>query len=138
MRAPTTIVVVTLCALGGSARAQPPLDTGMILDSVARQAVRLGRDQGPTLWPGFRPDTIPALFVLPGKGSFLFNWRGELPPQYAAVPGLPGAAWQESGALGAASTASELAGRNVAQVVVRSEEHTSELQSPCNLVCRLL
>src|SRR5688500_19076013 len=24
------------------------------------------------------------------------------------------------------------------QAVVRSEEHTSELQSPCNLVCRLL
>src|SRR5256885_12678799 len=24
------------------------------------------------------------------------------------------------------------------QVVERSEEHTSELQSPCNLVCRLL
>src|SRR5256885_9636090 len=23
-------------------------------------------------------------------------------------------------------------------VVIRSEEHTSELQSPCNLVCRLL
>src|SRR5256885_10191121 len=23
-------------------------------------------------------------------------------------------------------------------IVVRSEEHTSELQSPCNLVCRLL
>src|SRR2546426_7684142 len=25
-----------------------------------------------------------------------------------------------------------------AEVAVRSEEHTSELQSPCNLVCRLL
>src|SRR5256885_11602673 len=25
-----------------------------------------------------------------------------------------------------------------AQLVIRSEEHTSELQSPCNLVCRLL
>src|SRR3989454_7364520 len=24
------------------------------------------------------------------------------------------------------------------EVVLRSEEHTSELQSPCNLVCRLL
>src|SRR2546426_4729257 len=24
------------------------------------------------------------------------------------------------------------------RIVVRSEEHTSELQSPCNLVCRLL
>src|SRR5256885_10948714 len=27
---------------------------------------------------------------------------------------------------------------NVKTVLVRSEEHTSELQSPCNLVCRLL
>src|SRR5256885_12003908 len=26
----------------------------------------------------------------------------------------------------------------VAQLATRSEEHTSELQSPCNLVCRLL
>src|SRR5256885_13192281 len=28
--------------------------------------------------------------------------------------------------------------RLVASLSVRSEEHTSELQSPCNLVCRLL
>src|SRR2546426_7997323 len=28
--------------------------------------------------------------------------------------------------------------RRYPQVVERSEEHTSELQSPCNLVCRLL
>src|SRR5256885_11992609 len=28
--------------------------------------------------------------------------------------------------------------RQALVVVVRSEEHTSELQSPCNLVCRLL
>src|SRR5256885_10282139 len=27
---------------------------------------------------------------------------------------------------------------HVARQVARSEEHTSELQSPCNLVCRLL
>src|SRR5256885_5444032 len=26
----------------------------------------------------------------------------------------------------------------VAEIALRSEEHTSELQSPCNLVCRLL
>src|SRR3989454_9336634 len=30
------------------------------------------------------------------------------------------------------------AGRTAAAGVPRSEEHTSELQSPCNLVCRLL
>src|SRR2546426_2488492 len=29
-------------------------------------------------------------------------------------------------------------GGDVAAIRVRSEEHTSELQSPCNLVCRLL
>src|SRR5256885_8598194 len=29
-------------------------------------------------------------------------------------------------------------GADVSTVRVRSEEHTSELQSPCNLVCRLL
>src|SRR5205807_3482297 len=27
---------------------------------------------------------------------------------------------------------------NLVQQLIRSEEHTSELQSPCNLVCRLL
>src|SRR2546426_8476482 len=32
----------------------------------------------------------------------------------------------------------ELRLRQVAHVAHRSEEHTSELQSPCNLVCRLL
>src|SRR5205807_10001604 len=30
------------------------------------------------------------------------------------------------------------AGRHLAASAHRSEEHTSELQSPCNLVCRLL
>src|SRR3989454_8316468 len=30
------------------------------------------------------------------------------------------------------------AARSIASVSARSEEHTSELQSPCNLVCRLL
>src|SRR5256885_11058998 len=31
-----------------------------------------------------------------------------------------------------------LAGSTVSVILLRSEEHTSELQSPCNLVCRLL
>src|SRR5256885_8172962 len=31
-----------------------------------------------------------------------------------------------------------LKSEGVAKLVIRSEEHTSELQSPCNLVCRLL
>src|SRR5256885_14907912 len=35
-------------------------------------------------------------------------------------------------------TATELRSSPSRRIVRRSEEHTSELQSPCNLVCRLL
>src|SRR5256885_10792346 len=35
-------------------------------------------------------------------------------------------------------TDKHLIAREVHQAVERSEEHTSELQSPCNIVCRLL
>src|SRR5256885_12555459 len=31
-----------------------------------------------------------------------------------------------------------LVGKLSSSIITRSEEHTSELQSPCNLVCRLL
>src|SRR5256885_3474050 len=49
----------------------------------------------------------------------------------AAHRSFPGA----RGPLGGARGRSRCARRRLAQ---RSEEHTSELQSPCNLVCRLL
>src|SRR5256885_11924332 len=44
----------------------------------------------------------------------------------------------DSQMLQGAATAKSLRVRNGRQTVMRSEEHTSELQSPCNLVCRLL
>src|SRR5256885_13331782 len=40
--------------------------------------------------------------------------------------------------LGAASLAAQQTTGKIEGSVTRSEEHTSELQSPCNLVCRLL
>src|SRR2546426_7717253 len=45
-------------------------------------------------------------------------------------------ALQLTDAIVAAKTAAERAGDRAFRA--RSEEHTSELQSPCNLVCRLL
>src|SRR5205807_5331575 len=39
---------------------------------------------------------------------------------------------------GASSLDAPAHGRKTPQLAARSEEHTSELQSPCNLVCRLL
>src|SRR5256885_9919098 len=63
----------------------------------------------------------------------------------AAGPAAP-AAGRGARALGgevatraaARATAAAAGGRVEHVVVPRSEEHTSELQSPCNLVCRLL
>src|SRR5256885_12607519 len=42
------------------------------------------------------------------------------------------------GAVAAATVSRPSVGLAQQQKPVRSEEHTSELQSPCNLVCRLL
>src|SRR2546426_2486636 len=47
-------------------------------------------------------------------------------------------AWSHTTSLGAATGAPGLIFAEDQDVAPRSEEHTSELQSPCNLVCRLL
>lgn len=87
---------------------------------------RIGRQMKDSIWPGFRPDTIPVLYVIRGKGTLLLGWRGELPAGFVpAVSDLrepPGAAgWQPVTDRGAASTGTSLAGRPTAQVVVDSQ-----------------
>src|SRR3954469_23103720 len=116
----TTIVVLPflqLLLVPPAASAQVPLDTARQLAAVAREATRIGTAEGETIWPRFRPQAIPLSFVLPSRGDLLVGWTGALPSGYTAVPELPGAAWRDQRALGAASTATALAGRRVAQVV---------------------
>jgi hypothetical protein len=71
-----------------------------------------------SIWPGFRPDTIPVAYVVRGEGTLLLGWRGELPQGFLPITGLTGGGWQSSADRGAASTGTELAGRPTAQVVV--------------------
>lgn len=113
--ATTSVVVNCWAAL---LAAQPPMDTVRILGRVAREAQRIGAAHGASIFPGFRPDTIPVSFVIRARGDVLFGWRGAPPAGYVAIPDLPGAAWRDARALGAASTATVLEGRRVAQVVV--------------------
>jgi len=71
------------------------------------------------LWPGFRPETIPVLYVVPERGILLVNWGPGAPPEgFASVPGVDGAAWQPAALRTAASTGTTLGGRPVAQVFV--------------------
>src|SRR5205085_978279 len=76
-------------------------------------------------------DNVAADFVIGGTNTidvFLIDTRiGQGPPGSVAPPNWNG----HSCALGPQPT-----GRNAAGATVRSEEHTSELQSQSNLVCR--
>jgi hypothetical protein len=103
-----------------AADAQPSADTVAKLDSVAQHLTRVGRASGETIWPGFRPDTIPVVFVLPTHGSVVLNWPGPVPSGYETIPGVRNSLWRDQRALGAASMGVNLGGRSVAQVVVSS------------------
>lgn len=73
---------------------------------------------GDSIWPAFRPDTIPVAYVVRGQGTLLLGWRGALPQGFLPIAGLDGGGWQSSADPGAASTGTELAGHPTAQVVV--------------------
>jgi len=114
---------------------EPPREISTRIVTAHDWVARLGREMGDSIWPGFRPDTIPVLYVIPGKGSLLLGWHGELPPGFSRVAADPGAtprgepvsiaAWQSSADRGAASTGTELAGRPTAQVVVDTQSIAS-------------
>ena len=118
----TTVVVIAMSVVGlpvvGSA--QVPTDTVRALAEIDRHFTRLGKLHGESIWPGYRPDTIPIAYVFPQRGTVLFNWRGPLPTGYEAVAGVPNAAWLSARNLGAASTGTSIGDRAVAQVVVSS------------------
>lgn len=120
MFARTTSVVILLALTAPVAGAQIPTDSVRSLAAIHREVVRLGARYGNSIWPGYRPDTLPVAYVFPKRGSVLLNWQGALPSGYQSVPGVPGAAWFEQQNLGAASTGTSLGDRSAAQVVVAS------------------
>jgi hypothetical protein len=89
--------------------------------------VRLGRDMGDSIWPGFRPDTIPVLYVVRGQGTLLLGWRGELPQGFLPITGLTDGGWLSSADRSAASTGTELSGRPTAQVVMNDSQGVASL-----------
>ena len=97
---------------------EPPATEVARLKTVHMRVTQLGQTRGDSIWPGFRPDTIPVLYVLPGQGVLLLGWSGPAPEGFTPVAG---GAWQPSAERGAASTGTELAGHSVAQVVVGAQ-----------------
>src|SRR2546426_7625166 len=77
--------------------------------------------------------TTLAVVVLPSRAS----WKNASSAVNVATPCNVGPAPPPASLLSSSRRAIEPSGPSVA-TKWRSEEHTSELQSPCNLVCRLL
>src|SRR2546426_7048147 len=85
-----------------------------------------------------------------GEFAGAYNSYSEVPMKYrialhkseegysVSVPGLPGCWSQGATEQEALENIREAIREYLSVVNERSEEHTSELQSPCNLVCRLL
>src|SRR2546426_4059948 len=67
-----------------------------------------------------------------------FTLSSALPAYTGRVTTTPPPSAARSVRSAATATPSFAATRGARSLPVRSEEHTSELQSPCNLVCRLL
>jgi hypothetical protein len=88
---------------------------------------RISRTMGDSVWPGFRPDTIPVLYVLRGQGTLLLGWRGSLPEGFLPIDGVDGSGWKSSADPGAASTGTRLAGRPTAQVAINDSLNISNL-----------
>lgn len=112
----------------------PPQNTARIV-TAHDWAARVGRELGDSIWPGFRPDTIPVIYVLPGQGTLLVGWPGELPAGYTPVvadPAAPTAApkgigWHAFADPSAASFATSLDGRDAAQVVVKDSDDVAAI-----------
>jgi hypothetical protein len=121
MRTLQASIVAAWLAVPAALQAQgPPRDTLDVLLESHRVLQRFGRDRRPDVWPGYRPDTIPFLYVIPGRGTLLLNWPDTLPSGFSPVPDVPRAGWRAGSDRSAASTGVQFAGHATAQVVIQS------------------
>ena len=61
----------------------PPPETTPTIVTAHKWVVRLGAELGDSIWPGFRPDTIPVLYVVRGQGTLVLGWHGTLPEGFS-------------------------------------------------------
>src|SRR5256885_5986914 len=100
------------------------------------------REQGATIKQGYglRPIAMRTLERAFNALSLTTaaSRRGQLPPDSAEQLEIAALLARESRAAYRRLVYEQAQFYEYFQAVTRSEEHTSELQSPCNLVCRLL
>jgi hypothetical protein len=93
----STLAASAAAITSGPLPAQPPLpDTVRTLATLHETIVNAGPTIGPRIWPGFRPDTIPTLYVIPRRAKLFARWRDTLPDGFFPLPGATDAAWTDT------------------------------------------
>ena len=87
MRISTTSVVALAFLVGArNAAGQAVPDTVQRVLELHRIIERRGAEVGPLIWPGFRPDTIPTLYVIAHRSKVLVQWRHAWPAGFTVTP----------------------------------------------------
>jgi hypothetical protein len=90
-----TLLGVLAAAAPLSSQSAPP-DTVQAIAALHSTLVDIGARIGPRIWPGFRPDTIPTLYVIPHRAKLFAQWRDTLPTGFFPLPRARGAAWTDT------------------------------------------
>ena len=115
--------VLLSCLLPAVVAAQQPPAVARLL-AVHAELLRFAAARPGALWPGFRPETIPVVYVVPDQGTLIAGWgSAPLPEGFGGVPGggPAGSGWMPEASRGAASTNVSMGGRNAAMVFAGPE-----------------
>jgi hypothetical protein len=89
--------------VGGLAAAplagQGPADTVRAIARLHRRIDAPRTSVGRAIWPGFHPESIPTLYVIPHRAKLLLDWHDSTPSGFAPLPGFAGAVWTDTQAV---------------------------------------
>jgi len=123
----TTVAALAAGVRAAAAQDRLPADLVHRLVAAQQAVADVGMRRDGTAWPGFRPDTIPVLYVVPGRGSVLVNWPAALPEGFLPLDRVSHAGVLHDAARGAASTNVILGERATAQVSTDGSEPLIDL-----------
>ncbi len=88
--------LLVLALIPAALPAQSSRDTAAAIARLHQLILQHGAEIGPAVWSGFRPDTIPTLYVIPQRAKLLLPWTDALPDGLQPLPGWTNAGWTDT------------------------------------------